>query len=171
MIKFKYLTKDLLEWARELHNDPEVLCNLTDPHIVSKKEQKQWFKKLQKSKSSERLVVWVDKQPIGLVRVDNLDFDNKSVCIGLDIHKDFRGKGYAKKIYYRLFERYFEQYHLNRIWLLVADYNTRARHIYTSLGFQEEGAQREALYKKYIYYNYIMMSILRREYYAKYSII
>ena len=167
-IRFERLTIDLIEWARELHNDPEVIKNLTDPHLVTPDEQLKWFIRLQDSTSSERLVVQrygFKSYPIGLVRVDHIDDYNKSVCIGLDIHKDFRGQGLAKEIYHRLFEKYFSAGY-NRIWLMVADYNERAKHIYESLGFQYEGKQREALFKDGKYFDYLIMSILKKEHEA-----
>ena len=158
------LTKDQLEWARLLHNDPEVLTMLTDPHEVSEAEQLVWFSKLESSGSSQRLVAFQDGVPIGLVRLDNIDQYNRSVCVGLDIHRDFRGKGLARPIYQKVFKEWFSDRCFNRVWLLVASYNEKARHIYSSLGLKEEGVQREALLKEGKYYDYICMSILRREY-------
>ena len=162
---FRPLELEDLEWARVLHNDPEVLSMLTDPHEVSRKEQFAWFRKLEQTKTSERLVAeWKGTViRIGLVRVDNIDRYNRSLCLGLDICKEFRGKGFAKEIYKALFSKYFADEDINRIWLLVAEYNKRARHIYKSLGFKTEGVEREALFKNSKFYDYIMMSILKKE--------
>lgn len=156
----KRLSLSKLEWARNLHNDPDVLKMLTDPRVVSKEEQLQWFENLRKSKSSQRLVASMMSVPIGVVRVDQIDRHNKSVCIGLDIHKDHRGKGYAKLIYREILKYWFEKEKFNRVWLYVASYNTVARKLYKSLGFLEENIQREALYKNGTYYDYIGMSFL-----------
>lgn len=163
-ITFKPLDEEHLEWARLLHNDPEVISMLTDPHVVSKEEQKRWFANLQKSNSSERALVFWGKEVIGLVRLDQIDYYNKSVCVGLDIHKDFRGKGLAKLVYRKMFKRWFEGEGFNRVWLMVAMYNLRAQNLYKKLGFKEEGIQREALFKNGKFYSYSMMSVLRREY-------
>ena len=56
----------------------------------------------------------------------------------------------------------------NRVWLMVAEYNTVARNLYKQLGFTQEGVQRQALYKDGFSYDYIMMSILKGEYNEKY---
>jgi len=158
------LQEDELEWARQLHNDPEVLDMLTDPTIVTPEQQQIWYRRICNSNSSKRLVVWIsDEERIGLVRVDNMDTHNHSVCVGLDIHKDYRGKGYAKVIYKKILEFYF-MIHMNRVWLMVASYNERAISLYKSLGFKQEGVQREALYKNDKYHDYIIMSILKDEY-------
>ncbi len=161
---FKHLTSEHLEWARQLHNDPSVICMLTDPHIVTKEEQVKWFNKLQHSTSSQRLVVYNNEVPAGLIRLDDIDMYNKSICVGLDIHEDFRGRGLARPIYTKLFDIWFNDEGFNRIWLAVAEYNEVARHIYTSLGFIEEGCMRKALLKDNKFSDYILMSVLKEEY-------
>lgn len=163
-IELKPLDKYYLEWARQLHNDPEVLSMLTDPTIVGKDQQIIWFDKLQRSNTSKRVVAFDGEEPVGLVRIDSIDYDNSSVCIGLDICKKFRGKGYAKKVYKEVLKEWFEIQGMNRVWLMVASYNMVAKHLYTSLGFKKEGVQREALYKNNTFFDYEMMSILRSEY-------
>lgn len=152
-----------IEWARQVHNEPSVLRMLTDPRPVSASKQRIWFKNLQKSQSSERWIVEYKKEKIGIVRIDEIDHINKSVRIGLDVHKKFRGKGHAKKIYKFLFEHWFEKENMNRIWLMVAEYNEIAYNLYRKLGFKEEGRARQALFRDGKYYDYIIMSILRDE--------
>ncbi len=162
-IEFRHLDQRTAEWARCLHNDPDVLKMLTDPQIVTPEEQLVWLSKINNSSSSARWVVSCDGNDIGVVRIDQLDRHNKSVCVGLDIHKDFRGKGYAKSIYRELFNYYFYSHDFNRIWLSVAAYNDVALGLYRALGFVEEGVQRQALYKDGAYHDYITMSILKEE--------
>jgi RimJ/RimL family protein N-acetyltransferase len=157
------LLEEDIEWARQLHNDQYVLMMLTDPHIVTPEEQIKWFHKLQTSTTSARLMVENEGRRIGLIRLDSIDFYNKSICVGLDIHKDFRGKGFAKPIYRELFREIFQERDFNRIWLMVAEYNDIARKLYQELGFIEEGRQREALYKEGRFYDYILMGMLKGE--------
>lgn len=167
IIRFRQLSADDLEWARLLHNDPEVLGMVTDPHIVTQEEQLAWFDRLSKSPSSRRLVSIINEERVGIVRLDNIDIYNRSVCIGMDIHKDHRGKGFAKPLYKDLVSKLFKQEYHHRIWLLVADYNERAKHIYLQLGFKEEGRARDALYRNGSYHDYLMMSILSHEWLEK----
>ena len=165
-VELKRLDSKDLEWARLLHNDPDVLKMLTDPHVVTREEQLSWYRRLRRSRSSQRLIAFVNNQKVGVVRVDQIDSYNKSVCVGLDIHKDHRGKGYAKLIYRAVFKEYFDTHKFNRVWLYVASYNTVARRLYKALGFLEENVQREALYKDGVYHDYIGMSILKGDWCA-----
>lgn len=160
---FRLLKKEDLEWARLLHNDPEVLANLTDPTIVTPEQQQKWFEKLTQNKTAERWIIENEyKEKVGLIRLDNIDVNNRSICVGMDIEKTFRGQRLAKPIYEQLISLLFTEYH--RIWLLVAEYNKRAYHIYQSLGFKEEGKHREALFKNGQYYDYILMGLLKEEF-------
>lgn len=161
-LKFSPLTEYHLEWARCLHNDPEVLCMLTDPHKVSREEQIDWFSNLQESKTSKRLVVSYKECLIGIIRLDQIDYNNKSVQVGLDIHKDFRGGKFAKPIYNKLLSELFVEF--NRVYLMVAEYNRRAINLYSDLGFKYEGTHRQALFRYGKFHDYISMSILREEY-------
>jgi len=163
-IEFINVDRATAEWARNLHNDPDVLRMLTDPHHVTPEEQLVWLSKIDSSSSSYRWVALSKGNAVGVVRIDQLDRHNKSVCVGLDIHKDFRGQGYAKPVYRAVFRHFFEDEKFHRVWLYVAAYNQVARNLYSSLGFTEEGVQRQALYKEGTYHDYIMMSILKEEY-------
>lgn len=164
VVHFNPLSVEYIEWARLLHNDPEVLSMLTDTHEVSKEEQYSWFEKLENSTTSKRLVAFIDNTPVGVVRLDSIDISNSSVCVGLDIHKDFRGSGFSRPIYKKLFKRLFIEDGFNRIWLLVASFNERAIHIYKSLGFVDEGVMRKALYRNLAFHDYLMLSVLKEEY-------
>jgi len=151
-----------LEWARLLHNDPAVLRMLTNPKPVSAAQQEIWFENLQSSNVSARWIVECKNTKIGVIRIDDIDLLNKSVRIGLDIHESFRGKGHAKKIYKLIFEYWFEKKNMNRLWLMVAEFNTIAYNLYKKLDFIEEGRAKQALLRDGKYHDYIMMSILRK---------
>jgi len=164
-LKFRLLREDDLEWARLLHNEPNVLKMLGDPTVITKEQQQKWFQNLIKSNTSRRIIVENQEEKIGFFRLDRIDYHNRSVETGGDIHKDFRGKGYAKPIYKKLFN-YLFSIGFNRVWLLVAEYNTIGINLYKKLGFQIEGTQHQAFFKEGEYKNLIMMSILKENWKA-----
>lgn len=57
----------------------------------------------------------------------------------------------------------FEDLNLRRISLDVLESNVRAQRLYRSVGFQEEGRQRQAQYKNGRYLDVVLMAILRDE--------
>lgn len=169
-LSYLLMEKRHLEWARLLHNDPSTLFQLTDPEHVGEIQQLAWFEALANSKSSKRYVIEcqiidnLSVLPVGVFRVDNIDYKNRSVMVGLDLDPVFRGKGLAKQIYEHFLEYYFNQCGMNRIYLKVLETNERAKHVYKSVGFREEGRDRSAIFRDGKYRDYICMSILRDEY-------
>lgn len=161
---FRIIEEKDIEWARKLHNEPEVLYMLTDTSFISEKQQKIWFEKISKGSSYKRYVIEFKNKKIGLVRLDDIDLINNSICIGLDIDKDFRRKGHGLQSFQLLLKYCFDELNMNRVWLLVASFNLIAYNLYKKIGFKEEGRQKERLFRDGLYHDYIMMSIIRSEY-------
>ncbi|QMS88003.1 GNAT family N-acetyltransferase [Nostoc edaphicum CCNP1411] len=77
------------------------------------------------------------------------------------------GLGYGKRALRIILKKVFEDYNAHRCWLDVFEHNQRARHVYQSVGFQEEGVLREALRQKDKYSSLVIMSILENEYFQE----
>ncbi len=74
------------------------------------------------------------------------------------------GQGYGRKALRQILKLAFEEYGAHRFWLDVFPHNSRARHLYESLGFQVEGTLRDAEKRDEAYYSLIIMSMLEDEY-------
>lgn len=163
----KNLEFEEIELARKLHNEKDVIKFLTDPTIITKKKQVEWFKNLQKSEKSFRLVVYNNKkQFIGVFRLDDFDQNNKSASVGLDIVKENRGKKYSTKIYNCLIE-YLFSLSINRLSLETLENNYVAINLYEKLGFVQEGIFREAIFREKKYLNLIKFSLIKSDYNKK----
>ena len=57
-----------------------------------------------------------------------------------------KGRGYGRATLALAIERAFEEHGAHRLWLDVKPHNERARSLYRSAGFVEEGMLRDALY-------------------------
>ncbi len=155
--------------ARRLHNDDSTLLRLTNVEHVSETQQEAWFQAVSSSKKSKRYTI-LDSgsgEFIGIFRVDMLDLVNRSVCVGLDIAPNMRGKGYAKEIYRYFLDHYFLHYGMHRLYLAVLATNEVARSLYRALGFREEGVHRDAIYRGGGFVDLIWMSLLRGEFDAR----
>lgn len=71
------------------------------------------------------------------------------------IKEEYRGKGFGKTILKSIEDKSFKQY--SKIFLVVADFNPRARRFYLGLGYKEVGVIPD-LYKKGIL-EHIMMKV------------
>lgn len=75
-----------------------------------------------------------------------------------------KGKGLGRAAI-QLFKKYvFEELKAHRLWLDVREYNDRARHLYKTSGFVEEGLIRECILLKDQFVSHYIMSILAQEY-------
>jgi RimJ/RimL family protein N-acetyltransferase len=155
-----------IEFARKLHNDDSTLLRLSDIEHISEVQQEAWFQSISTSKKSKRYTI-LDADSlkwIGIFRVDMIDLVNRSVCVGLDIAVEMRGKGYAKEIYRYFLDYYFLHAGMHRLYLAVLETNAIARNLYGELGFEEEGRHREAIYRDGKYVDLIWMSMLREKF-------
>jgi RimJ/RimL family protein N-acetyltransferase len=76
------------------------------------------------------------------------------------------GHGYGKQALRLLLKKVFEEFGTHRLWLDVFESNIRAQHVYRSLGFQQDGTFREAVYRDGKYHSLLLMSLLDHEYRA-----
>lgn len=162
--KIRLVEKSDLSFITDIRNDIEVVNNLGTYLITNKDLQEKWYNSLLQDKSKMYFIFEKDNKRIGYCRCTDIDYINRSVCIGGDICKNYRGKGYGKEMYKLLFNMFFDQMNFNRLWLFVLDSNEIALKLYKKLGFVEEGRQRKAIYRNCTYHDYIMMSVLREEY-------
>jgi RimJ/RimL family protein N-acetyltransferase len=77
------------------------------------------------------------------------------------------GSGGGRRLLAALLDFAFAQPATHRVWLTVAPHNERARHLYRSVGFQEEGVYREAhIGPDGRRFSPVVMSLLRPEWEA-----
>lgn len=144
------------KWLVELHNDPLVLHNMTDPKPISYNSHMDWWNSLNKEKNP-RFIFTVNKQNVGFVKIYNVDKDNLNCMLGGDIHKDFRGKGYSYIMWNMLLDYCFNELQLHRVSLTTAEYNLVGIKVYKNLGFKCEGILNESLYRDQTFYNQLVM--------------
>jgi diamine N-acetyltransferase len=76
------------------------------------------------------------------------------------------GQGHGRQVLKFLLEKVFEEFGAHRLWLDVFESNLRARDVYLSLGFQQDGILRESIFRDGQYHSLLLMSLLDREYHA-----
>ena len=80
----------------------------------------------------------------------------------------YREHGYGSDAIRVLLRFAFLEMNLNRVGLEVMSYNDRAIAAYERIGFQHEGRQRETVIRDGVYYDTLLMGILRREWESRY---
>lgn len=79
----------------------------------------------------------------------------------------FRGKGLGEEFMKLCLDRCFKNQTIHRLWLHVREYNEIAIKLYSKLGFQTEGIERESVLVNQKFLNQIRMSILQKDWVSK----
>lgn len=150
-------------WLVELHNDPAVLHNLNDPTPITMEHHKAWWNS-RNTKKDERYIFTVNGKRVGFTKFIQIDTVNKNCLLGADIHKDHRGKGYARIMWTLMLCYSFRCLGMWRVGLLTAEYNKIAQRVYKNVGFVEEGRQIQSLNRFGDYYDQIAMYMIEPMY-------
>jgi ribosomal-protein-alanine N-acetyltransferase len=101
---------------------------------------------------------------VGLTGFHEIDFRNRHCVFGISIgDKEFQSKGHGTAATRLIVGHAFSTMNLNRVQLLVYEYNERAIRAYTRVGFKKEGVLRQENYREGRYWDTWVMSILREE--------
>ena len=87
MVKLRLLTQEDLSFLLEIRNDDSTRLNLENDSIFTLEQCQQWFNNLK----SPWYIIEHDGVSIGYIRTDG-------DLVGVDIHMDYRKKGYAGSI-------------------------------------------------------------------------
>lgn len=158
------ITDEDHDFLIELHNDPVVLRNVTDPTPVTRESHLRWWEGIKQSKSQERFIFCINGVRAGVTKFYNIDQANKSCKLGADLHQSFRGQGHARDMWKLMLERCFYVHDLHRVALTTAEYNVVGNHLYRSLGFKEEGKKLDSLFREGAYFSQICMYMLRKDF-------
>lgn len=149
-------------WLVELHNDPLVLHNLTDPNPITMNSHMRWWNGLNEKRDARKICV-SGKTRIGFCKFIGIDTWNRNCLLGADIVKEQRGKGLAKPMWSLMLDYAFEVLEMDRVGLTTAEYNEIGQKVYRGLGFQEEGRLVKSLYRDGAYHDQICMYLLKED--------
>lgn len=167
------IVNDDHKWLVELHNDPEVLKNLTHPEPITMAQHMAWWNRVSSDPTQRRMIfmvkvaeldgseVVVHPLRIGVVKFYGIDRSNQNCSLGADIHQSNRGKGYAKYMWELMLRMSFNDLDLHRVSLTTAAFNNVGQRVYRNLGFREEGRLVQSLCRDGIYHDQICMFMLR----------
>ena len=152
-------------------NDGETTSFVLMRMPMSMAMEERWFDSMLQAHGKDRFLFVIcrlsDDMPIGNCGLFDVDNVNGSAGIGITIgEKSLWGQGYGTDAMNALLDFGFGQLRLERLWLEVYDFNTRARRSYDKAGFKLEGVERSAVYKQGRYHDVQLMSILRDEWQA-----
>ncbi len=104
-----------------------------------------------------------DRARVGHMIFQGLTDPNQSIQLRRIVITE-KGAGYGRAAVFLAQQWVFAETDAHRFWLDVKDFNLRAQHLYTSVGFVAEGLLRECIKAGDRFESFIIMSILRHEY-------
>ncbi len=108
------------------------------------------------------LLIEVDGSPAGYAILRGLASANGSVELKRIVIAE-PGQGVGRQALQAVIAKVFGEFRAHRLWLDVFEDNSRARHVYRSLGFVEEGVLRECIKRGEAYRSLVVMSMLETE--------
>lgn len=147
-------------WLVDLHNDPVVLRNVTNPKSITLEQHLKWWSGIDHL-IEQRKIFTIDGIPAGFCKFYKIDTVNMNCTLGADLHAEFRGRGLAKEMWKLMLEYCFHTLALHRVNLTTADYNMPAQKVYRGLGFLDEGRFVQSLHRDGKYFDQILMYKLR----------
>jgi RimJ/RimL family protein N-acetyltransferase len=156
----KYTLRDVQdgdhEWLVDLHNDEDVLRNMTDPRSITLEDHMRWWKSID-GKNQIRMIFCVNSERVGFCKFYSIDYQNFNCMLGADIHKDYRGNRYSKPMWELVLDHCYNNLGLKRVSLTTAEYNKIAQRVYQQLGFIVEGRQISSLFRDNKWFDQICM--------------
>jgi RimJ/RimL family protein N-acetyltransferase len=139
----KKIEKADLFWMKELKD--ESWFGTHQVSILNIDDQLSWFENIQKTNKILILKVLVQKQNIGLFKLNNVDYINRSCDVGWDVRHQYRGKRYGKRIVEAGVGFCFEILNMNRLNAEILTTNSASKKCAESNGFIKEGCKKKAV--------------------------
>lgn len=90
----------------------------------------------------------VSNKKVGVFKILNICWQNRRADVGWDVFKDYRNKGYGKKLVKAGVNFCFEILNLHRLRADILDGNEASQKCAEYAGFKCEGCEKEAVWKK-----------------------
>ncbi len=165
-IGFRSVERQDIEIIRQEHNDESVLLMLRDPRIITELQQIQWWESISKNRNNTVYCIFHEtpENVIGVWKLQDLDDTNRCTEMGMDIFKNYRGKGFGLKSFKMIFKYIFENLNVHTIYAKVGAYNETSLVAAQKAGYKISGKIPESLFRKGVYWDNILLSITFDEY-------
>lgn len=150
-------------------NDQRVLEDMGLRHalfcVSIEEERAKVSKKLASPTDRDFIIVdLMNERPIGWAGLSHIDLRNSSAMMNVVIGEPSEwDNGKGTEATSMLVEHAFEVMNIHRLYLRVAEYNTRAIECFTASGLTIEGTMRDDHYHRGAYASSYLMSVLREE--------
>ena len=169
IVKLRAIEEDDLEMLRTLINDKNTEYLVGTWNIpISKAAQRKWFENISCDKSSSlHLIIEVEEEgAIGYLTLHNIDWKNRRAMYGMKTKLDRKTKGVGYDTALTIMKYDIEELQLNKLECEFIEINESSIYIHEKkCKWHVDGRRRDEYFQNGRYYDVIIMSILRNEYY------
>lgn len=157
-------TQNLVRKWRNSDNVRKYMCN---EKMISEEAHLNWLKSLESTNKKEVYVVLYNELPIGVISVDDIDFEHKKCEWGFYIYDiSLRGKGIGKQLKISMADYIFNKLGMEKLNSIVLEINPNVIEMHKKLGFQIEGIRRKNIIKGGKRIDVYELGILKEEWLA-----
>jgi RimJ/RimL family protein N-acetyltransferase len=109
-----------------------------------------------------------EREVVGDITVNQCDQRNGTFSWGVNIKQEQRRKGYASEALLLVLRYYFQELRYQKITVSIYSFNEPSIKLHESLGFQQEGRIRRAIYTKGQYFDVLLYGLTKEEFAEKY---
>jgi RimJ/RimL family protein N-acetyltransferase len=159
------LEREDLELVQRARNDPTIRERLTFSTPSSMDDVEEFYENVVLGEDSVNLVVTVDGDPAGTVVL--FDLSRHAAELAVWLLPEFQGEGYGREASGFLVGHGFEGLGLHRLRAKALRDNDASRRMLESLGFQEVGVARDAVFQRGRYHDMVRYDLLADEWLAE----
>jgi RimJ/RimL family protein N-acetyltransferase len=131
--------------------------------IINSQNQEDWFLSMSRSKDSIYFIAEKDNAKVGVYKVNNIDWINRSYDSAHDVFSFARGQGYGYTVLEAGVDLGFEVLNMHRLNTEVLENNKASAKTALYAGYTQEGVRRKAVYKCGQWLDSITYGLLRED--------
>lgn len=163
-IQLRPLEKKDLEFVHLLNNDANVMRYWFEEPYEAFVELEELYNKHIHDQNERRFIVQQQATTIGLVELVEINYIHRNAEFQIIIDPTQQGKGHAVKATQLAMEYAFNVLNLYKLYLLVDVTNEKAIHIYSKLGFKQEGILKQEFFVNGQYRDVVRMCIFQHQF-------
>ena len=116
----------------------------------------------------KHFLLWEEYEKIGYCILAGFEKGNDNIEIKRIVVGE-KNRGVGRKSLQALLKYLFEKKEIHRVWLDYYEFNEVGAYLYESMGFKKDGVLRESLKFEEKYYDVVVLSMLKKEYFDNFK--
>lgn len=163
-VQLRPLEKKDLEFVHQLNNNANIMRYWFEEPYEAFVELSDLYNKHIHDQSERRFIIQNRATKIGLVELVEINYIHRNAEFQIIIDPSHHGKGYASMATKLAMEYAFNILNLYKLYLIADVKNDKAIHIYTKLGFEQEGILKQEFFVNGEYRDVVRMCIFQHQF-------